>query len=191
MLNNNRKLIPNQHSIKSYWSNTSLITLKGISKEFFLNNNICFKCLNVFGFTLHRSHIIPLCLNGSNEISNIHILCPNCHKESEFLDDEYSVNYYIWFFNTGNYYKSNRKQFGNIKGTPENLTREAQCKGAMINKQKSIEKHKNIYKQAKNLLKEGFSYNKIAKILSTEEKIWHATQIVRIIKRVEYAENGN
>lgn len=195
MLNNNikynRKLIPKQDSIKSYWSNTSLITLKSIDREFFLNNNICFKCLNIFDFTLHRSHIVPLCFNGSNEISNIHILCPNCHKESEFLDDEYSVNYYIWFFNTGSYRKSKRKQFGNKSGNPENLTREAQLKGATANLEKAIKRHEKMYNEIKKLVNKGFSYNKIAKMLSTDEKTWRASQVIRIIKRGEYAENGN
>lgn len=44
--------------------------------------------------SLHRAHIYPLCAGGTNDPQNIHLLCPTCHKDSEFLVGE---AYRAWF----------------------------------------------------------------------------------------------
>lgn len=37
---------------------------------------------------IQRCHILPLCEGGDNSLKNIHLLCRNCHSESEFLSGE-------------------------------------------------------------------------------------------------------
>jgi len=39
----------------------------------------CNSCGSILGATFHIDHIEALCLGGSNEISNLCALCPNCH----------------------------------------------------------------------------------------------------------------
>lgn len=51
---------------------------------------------------VQRCHILPLCDGGDNSLKNIHLLCRNCHAESEFLSGE---AYWDWmrYVNTNKY----------------------------------------------------------------------------------------
>lgn len=43
---------------------------------------------------LHRAHIMPRCAGGTDEPDNLHLLCPICHRDSEFFVGE---AYDAWF----------------------------------------------------------------------------------------------
>jgi len=55
--------------------------------------NICFACGGFFG--TQRCHIIPKYISGDDTANNLHLLCPECHLESESLFDKES--YFSWF----------------------------------------------------------------------------------------------
>ena len=42
---------------------------------------ICFAC--GFEYGVERAHLIPVCDGGSDDPSNIHLLCESCHKKTE------------------------------------------------------------------------------------------------------------
>lgn len=179
-----RKGMPTRAAIKRYWLNTSIWRFKCYGRKDLEMYNICFACGMESAYNLDRAHIIPLMYGGTNDCSNIHLLCSTCHAESEYLDDDNQLEYYNWFF--GLNYNSNTRIYNyNPIGNPQNLTIEARKKGADINKKISIEKNKDIAVKMIELRNQGNSYNAIAKILSDNYKAWHAMQVKRIIDRVE------
>lgn len=46
--------------------------------------------------SFHRAHILPICEGGSNDHTNIHLLCSECHYDSEYLNGD---SYWSWFYN--------------------------------------------------------------------------------------------
>ena len=58
------------------------------------SQRICFACLREG--SVQRCHIQPLAEGGSNKSENLHLLCPNCHSESEGYSGRF---YWIWFEN--------------------------------------------------------------------------------------------
>lgn len=46
----------------------------------------CACCREKLGTSYHRDHIVPLSLGGSNDISNIELLCPQCNIKKGALD---------------------------------------------------------------------------------------------------------
>jgi hypothetical protein len=45
--------------------------------------NTCFACGR--GGIIHRCHIYPKVHGGPNTVENLHLLCPSCHHETEFM----------------------------------------------------------------------------------------------------------
>jgi hypothetical protein len=107
-----RKDMPTWNEIKHYWSTTSLFDIKHVQNQ---NANFCFACTRVFHDSdkLERSHIHALHAGGSNDIKNLHLLCPTCHKDSEdygfgieslgnsndnYWTDFNQTIYWDWFF---------------------------------------------------------------------------------------------
>jgi len=98
-----RKDMPDRIKIYKYWSdflvtqylkywlmpNNKTYLEYGVHSE-----NICFACGGIDYF-IHRAHIVPICKGGSNEVTNLHLLCRECHLESEIYDTEQT--YYKWF----------------------------------------------------------------------------------------------
>lgn len=41
----------------------------------------CYMCKNTYDHPLQIHHIVPVCKGGSNEASNLAVLCSKCHKE--------------------------------------------------------------------------------------------------------------
>jgi Zn finger protein HypA/HybF involved in hydrogenase expression len=44
----------------------------------------CKACSSILKETYEVDHIVALCNNGSNELSNLQALCPNCHRHKTF-----------------------------------------------------------------------------------------------------------
>ena len=51
------------------------------------NRRQCFMCgwEAPKGLNLERAHILPRCEGGSDELSNLHLLCHVCHRLTEYL----------------------------------------------------------------------------------------------------------
>jgi len=92
----NRGGMPTAKRVREYWS-LKIYKLKGFdSPEEFLEDEWCFACgLQIGKARPERAHIIAVCDGGSNDVSNIHMLCEICHKDSEFLTIS---DYWEWFF---------------------------------------------------------------------------------------------
>lgn len=58
--------------------------------------HICFACGTMSG--THRAHILPKNKGGEDSVNNIHLLCPECHMESEDLCGK---TYWDWFHQKG------------------------------------------------------------------------------------------
>lgn len=98
-----RKSMPKWNEIYDYWAKTSLPIIKAGFPSSIMENR-CFACGVPYpqGVKLERAHIHPLWLDGSNDASNLHLLCHVCHKDSEELgrpDKHRSLErYWAWFF---------------------------------------------------------------------------------------------
>jgi HNH endonuclease len=58
-----------------------------------IKEKFCFAC-GLKTAKIQRAHIFPYHLGGSDEASNLHLLCPKCHLESECLIGDL---YWFWF----------------------------------------------------------------------------------------------
>lgn len=63
------------------------------SSEIEQTTSICFACGGFFG--TQRCHITPKWYGGIDAVENLHLLCPECHLESESITDKEA--YYKWF----------------------------------------------------------------------------------------------
>ena len=89
--------MPSESVIRAHWADR-LWERKGFdSPDEFREVGVCFACGmngdNVGG--VERCHILARCCGGSDDASNLHMLCRICHKDSEALDGE---RYWSWFF---------------------------------------------------------------------------------------------
>ena len=88
MSKQNRKM-PSKTAIKNYWADRYQ-ELGGNfdSKEEFMERDYCWACgADGLGGT-ERCHIVAHCRGGHDTESNLHLLCPACHKDSEFLEGD-------------------------------------------------------------------------------------------------------
>lgn len=53
----------------------------------------CFACGS--SLRVERAHIVPLCEGGTNDVSNLHLLCATCHIDSEPLPVDL---YWAWLW---------------------------------------------------------------------------------------------
>ena len=82
-----KRNMPSRKKIFEYWQH-KLSNAK--------TDNTCFKCsaTSIFGDSVmvDRAHILAVCEGGSDDVSNIHLLCRGCHKDSEaHSGDEYRL----------------------------------------------------------------------------------------------------
>ena len=89
-----KRNMPSKLKILNYW--------KVLYKKKCLTEEICFKC-GYDGY-VERAHITSVYSGGSDDVSNLHLLCKNCHNDSEAW--EYDV-YHLWF----DYENKNRYEF--------------------------------------------------------------------------------
>jgi hypothetical protein len=82
-----RKKQPKAGEVVEYWAVTDLWERKGLeSPDDLRDEGLCFACLR-YGIDVTRAHIVPrgIIENGSDDASNIHMLCATCHRDSEAL----------------------------------------------------------------------------------------------------------
>ena len=96
-----RKSMPLRKKIREYWAEWLVEQQKFDSVSEVMEAEYCFACGFLSGteqkpIPLHRAHILALCDGGSNDVSNIHVLCINCHESSEFINGD---EYFFWFKN--------------------------------------------------------------------------------------------
>lgn len=82
-----RRSMPSRAKIFEYWKD-KINNAK--------NDNTCFKCgiTSLFEDTVivDRAHILAVCEGGSDDVDNLHLLCRNCHRESEaYNGSEYKL----------------------------------------------------------------------------------------------------
>ena len=100
--------MPPKNQIIGFW-------VDKIQKKKLSNNvNECFACKSIVG--TQRCHIKAYIENGTNEVSNLHLLCKECHIESECID---GTEYWKWFWfkeqsNSASYLRI--KNVANVKG---------------------------------------------------------------------------
>jgi hypothetical protein len=97
-MSTSRKM-PSKKSIYQYWHfqegrQTLLehnIELENQSDIFGESKIDCFACGDIL--KIQRCHIIAKTMGGSDDVSNLHLLCTKCHVESEFNPGH---GYWIW-----------------------------------------------------------------------------------------------
>lgn len=97
-----KRKMPTPAAIRQFWSQTSIWRFKSFdSRGEFLEPGLCFAC-GWHSENLERAHIVARSLGGSDQAENLHLLCPMCHTDSEYLGDPdtdpFQARYYAWFF---------------------------------------------------------------------------------------------
>lgn len=78
--------MPTKEEIYKYWRDLDApvpYSIPYTSNHQVKEKLACFAC--GFPFHVHRAHIEPKWVGGSDQESNLHLLCPSCHVESEGL----------------------------------------------------------------------------------------------------------
>jgi hypothetical protein len=87
---NNRGDMPTQKAIFHYWEDRLFADYDRELHHY----KTCFACLREG--VVQRCHIKALAGGGINNSKNLHLLCPNCHAESEGYEGKF---YWTWFEN--------------------------------------------------------------------------------------------
>ena len=101
--------MPSKYQIYAYWKDR---LVNDYGKDFYKGNMLmreaertknpyaymCFAC-GAFAVRIERAHIVALCEGGTNDVSNIHLLCTSCHRNSETISDVPA--YEKWFKKRG------------------------------------------------------------------------------------------
>ena len=80
MSQSKRTSLPSRDKICDYWDGDSRL-------EGRIFNDACWMC-GMVSSKLQRCHILPRCDGGSDDASNLHLLCPGCHQRTEFLSGD-------------------------------------------------------------------------------------------------------
>jgi hypothetical protein len=78
--------MPTKKAIKDFWAEHLVKIGKFDSVEELAEADYCFAC--GMEEKTERCHIMPRFNQGSDDVSNLHLLCSDCHKSSEFLFGE-------------------------------------------------------------------------------------------------------
>ena len=86
--------MPAENAIRWYWFDAGLAQRKRHSNQRdFLKKGFCFACFWELGTV--RAHIVARWNGGSDDASNLHMLCRTCHYASESIEGE--DRYWNWF----------------------------------------------------------------------------------------------
>jgi 5-methylcytosine-specific restriction endonuclease McrA len=98
--------MPTATAIRRYWAswlveqgkfdNIEEVTETYINDDDEDEGYCCFACGFTSTQTLYRAHIQAIAEGGSNDASNLHMLCLQCHEASEYLSGD---DYFKWFAN--------------------------------------------------------------------------------------------
>ena len=79
--------MPSKNKIWNYWkSKYEAGELKGDKWSYVFEDEemVCFACCYYgSGVSIQRCHIIPHSVGGSEDVSNLHLLCGGCHQKTE------------------------------------------------------------------------------------------------------------
>lgn len=94
-MSNQGRCMPSKNAIKKYWDGKiGFIEDFGWSE---LPIDKCWKCS--LPADVDRAHIWSRFNSGNDDVSNIHLLCLSCHKQSEFsYGFKPGLLYYEWFY---------------------------------------------------------------------------------------------
>lgn len=83
-------------TIRKHWGPRLIAWDKLTEEELESHRRVCFACRwsQDTPLRLHRAHIQPRTMGGSDELENIHLLCGECHTASEHWTGE---RYWEWF----------------------------------------------------------------------------------------------
>jgi hypothetical protein len=97
VLNPTRHKMPTERAIRAYWAEkftADELARKGFfSTAEFMKIGSCMAC--GWETYLQRCHILARCYGGSDDASNLHMLCMECHYDSETIDGDV---YWRWFW---------------------------------------------------------------------------------------------
>ena len=82
--------LPSKKKIAEYWSEVFFRHGWELDQ---LSGDSCFACCRI-PMKIQRCHIKARCDGGSDQLQNIHLLCPGCHDESEPLS---GLTYWRWY----------------------------------------------------------------------------------------------
>lgn len=89
--------MPSVIKIYRYWGET-LVRLNKFDSIYELvegNLGVCWGCgMYNNGYSLERAHILPRSFGGTDDVSNLHMLCSKCHSITETV---YGSIYWDWF----------------------------------------------------------------------------------------------
>lgn len=90
----NRRM-PSAKAIRDHWWQKLVEMGRFDTKEEVFEGDYCFACGQEWPSKTERAHICPRYLGGSDDPSNLHMLCADCHQASESMVsyDEY----WAWF----------------------------------------------------------------------------------------------
>ena len=83
--------MPSRNVIYRHWIDGKLIDAHNLGE---CGKDQCFAC-GRYGYT-ERTHITARCNGGDDSVWNIHLLCKQCHNQSEYLE---GPEYWDWFTN--------------------------------------------------------------------------------------------
>lgn len=89
--------MPKKDDIKKFWEQKMISIGKFFCPDDYNAQDACFAC-GMAGEETERCHIFPKCKGGADTVENLHLLCPECHKQSEML---YEDEYWEWLVEQG------------------------------------------------------------------------------------------
>lgn len=94
-INQSRRKRLTRPAIRTFWADCFWRDpwRKFDSPEECLEADYCFACGMLWEVPTDRSHIVARVWGGQDELSNIHLLCPLCHEESELHQ---GMSYWRW-----------------------------------------------------------------------------------------------
>ena len=94
----NPRKMPTKSAIQLHWAEWLIQEDKFDDISEVLSGYYCFACGMDYGGGLIRAHILARCDGGTDDLSNIHLLCETCHHASDGLSGDV---YFKWLKRMG------------------------------------------------------------------------------------------